>query len=435
MRSSTYFYFICLAMVSVLAQAPKAFAALTPEMTVYLRAGSGANGVGGAQECVGNPGAWGNEFRLGNECGVYGEFGFGAWVLKPTETNPSFFRFFANFAVVSKNYTDWDAPNTDNWVMREVYSEGGYFPGVNFTAWAGKRFLRWGDVHMMDFYPIAMSGPGGGIGGIKTDWGTWQIALIQNASASEINGSATVKTTAGQAAKTSLHVRSDDITTDAGSVSMWFVAASTPPAKNTQSSTEYRKSTGGLLAVKLNSSPMTGTNNELGFAYGQGVMSNMGPSGELVKDCNLPADPSCQVPGSKRFRLWESFVFEGPKWSGQLAFIYDELDRGTSTGSRFRWTSLGVRPMYWFNDHLSLIFQAGISNIVDDQDGLGSRNLMRFTIAPQISLAKSYWSRPVLRAYYTRSMWSDNNKAAAAGTSAAANTSIDAIGLQTEIWF
>ncbi len=410
-------------------------AALTPELQMYLRSASGANGNGGAQECINNPGAWGNEFRLGNECQTYGEFGFGAWVLKPATKGDAFFRFFANFAVVYNNHSDFESPNPNNWVMREVYSEGGYFKGVPFTAWAGKRFYRWGDVHMMDFFPVAMSGPGGGIGGIKSNYGTWSIAIIQNAQGSEINGTGPIVTEVGKAAKTSLHVRTDGWESPVGDWSLWAIGATTPPGKDVATAKEYRKSNGGFIAAKLNSNLAEGLSNELGIAYGQGIMSNMGPSGELVKDCALPTDASCTVPGSKRLRAWESLVFETTQWSGQLGLIYDELDKGTSVDNKFRWLSAGLRPMYWFNDNVSLIFEAGISNIVDESDGFGSRNLMRFTIAPQLSLAKAYWSRPVVRAYYSRTAWNENNKAAAAGTSVAGKTENEGIGVQTEVWF
>ncbi|MBX3019964.1 MAG: carbohydrate porin [Bdellovibrionaceae bacterium] len=433
----------CVVMVSVFAGGG-ARAALTPELQMYLRSSSGANGVGGAQECINNPGAWGNEFRLGNECATYGEFGFGAWVLKPAQDGDPFFRFFANFAVVYDNRTDWEAPSVPTggglrggnvWVMREVYSEGGYYAGAPFTAWAGKRFYRWGDVHLNDYYPVAMSGPGGGIGGIKTDYGTWSLAVIQNAQANEINGSGDVRTEVGIAAKTSLHLRTEGWGTPAGWLSLWGVAATTPPAKDPATGTDYRKSTGGFFAAKLNSTIYEGVNNEFGMAYGEGVMSTMGPGGELVKDCQDTTDASCTVPGAQRLRAWNATVWETTKWSGQLAFMYDELDRGTSTGTRFRWLSAGVRPMYWFTDNVSLIFQAGVSHIVDEADGLGSRNLARFTIAPQLSLAKGYWSRPVVRAYYSRTAWNQANVGAANGTTAQGKTEIDSIGVQTEVWF
>lgn len=430
----------------------QAQAALTPDLSMYLRTSSGANGVGGAQECYNNPGAWGNEFRLGNECVTYGEFGFGAWVLKAQKEGDPFFRFFANFALVYNNQTDWEAPeikttgtsmsdlnvslrNGNVWVMREVYAEGGNFEGMPFTVWAGKRFYRWGDVHMMDYYPIAMSGPGGGIGGIKTDVGTWSLAVIQNAKSSEINGSGDIKTDVGTAAKTSVHLRADGIDLPIGWGAIWATAAATPPAKNKTSGQDYRKSTGGLFAFRLNSALAQGVNNELGVAYGGGNMSNFGPAGELYKDCSTDTDAACTVESSQRLRAWDSIVYEGGRFSGQLAVLFDDYDRGTSTKSKFQWLSIGIRPVYWFNDHISLTGQAGVSTVNDESDSLGARTLTRFTLAPQVSLGKSYWSRPVVRAYVSHTSWSDNNKGLASGTTAEGKTEALSVGMQTEVWF
>lgn len=429
--------------------------ALTPEMSLYLRAGAGANGSGGGQECINNAGAWGNEFRIGNECGIYGEFGFGAFLLKGENDNAPFWRFFSNFAVAHANRTDWEGTtvsethggadpayvtgvglnNGNNWVMREVYTEGGNFDGALYNVWAGKRFYRWGDVHMMDFYPVSMSGPGGGFGGVHTSWGQWSGAVIQNASSSEINGNGNISTAAGPAAKTTLHLRLEGVDTPVGTFSFWLAQGQTPATRDTAGTQEYQGGRGTFFALKNNRVLAEGVWNELGLAYGSGVMTNMGPQGELVKDCAVDTDPSCEVARSYRARAWNSFTADLMKWSTQVALIYDELDKGTSRAAKVRWSSIGVRPMYWFTDHVSLMFQAGVSHIVDESDGFGSRTLQRYTIAPQLSLGKAFYSRPVLRAFYTRSQWNRNNMISAAGTSAAGRTSLDAIGLQTEIWF
>ena len=46
--------------------------AMPVDMHGYLRSGTGNNLQGGKQNCFNNPGSEGNEFRLGNECGIYG---------------------------------------------------------------------------------------------------------------------------------------------------------------------------------------------------------------------------------------------------------------------------------------------------------------------------------------------------------------------------
>ena len=411
-------------------------AALTPDLGIYLRAGSGSNASGGGQECVSNAGAGGNEFRLGNECGIYGEFGFGVAILKAENERAPFWRLFTNFAFAYNNRTDWEGNNPNNWVLREVYTEGGRVDGLDFSAWAGKRFYRWGDVHMDDFYPVNMSGPGGGIGGLQYGPGTLSFAVIQNASSDEINGANGQLTRVGNAAKSTLHIRYDDMKTNYGIWSFWATAGITPSTKSAPTgTTDYKSASGGFFAAKTNFKIGDKTQNEIGLAYGNSIMSNMGSTGDLVKDCNLGTDAACNVTSSWRVRAWENIVYEGESWSIAGAAIYDELDKATSADSKVRWTSLGVRPTYWFTEHISLATQAGISNVVDESDGQGSRNLMRFTVAPQISMNKGYWSRPVIRAYYSRTQWGENNKKSAATTSAANDTSIDSLGFQTEVWF
>lgn len=410
--------------------------AVTPDLGVYLRAGSGSNAAGGAQECISNRGSGGNEFRLGNECGIYGEFGIGATLLKAENERAPFWRLFTNFAFSYNNRTDWEGNNSNNWVLREVYTEGGRVDGLDFTAWAGKRFYRWGDVHMNDFYPVNFSGPGGGIGGLHVGKGVLSLAVIQNAQSDEINGSTGQVTRVGNAAKSTLHVRYEDLATGLGVLSLWGVVGSTPSTKTTATpETNYKAATGGFLALRLSSALRESTRNEWGVAYGQSLLSNMGSTGDLVKDCAGAADASCNVTGSWRVRAWDSVVYEGESWSVAGALMYDELNKGTAVDSRVRWTSVGVRPTYWITEHISLAGQAGISNVVDESDGLGARNLWRVTVAPQISMSKGYFARPVIRAYYSRTQWNENNKTSASGTSAAADTSIDTLGFQTEVWF
>lgn len=410
--------------------------AVTPDLGVYLRAGSGSNAAGGAQECISNKGSGGNEFRLGNECGIYGEFGIGATLLKAENERAPFWRLFTNFAFAYNNRTDWEGNNPNNWVLREVYTEGGRVDGLDFTAWAGKRFYRWGDVHMNDFYPVNFSGPGGGIGGLHFGKGVLSFAVIQNAQSDEINGATGQVTRVGNAAKSTLHVRYDDMPTAFGVLSLWAVAGTTPSTKTTATpETNYKAATGGFLAARLSSALTEKTRNEFGLAFGQSIMSNMGSSGDLVKDCDTATDASCNVTGSSRVRAWNSVVYEGESWSVAGALMFDELSKGTSADSRVRWTSAGVRPTYWITEHISLAGQAGISNVVDESDGLGARNLWRVTIAPQISMSKGYFARPVIRAYYSRTQWNESNQISAAGTSAAADKSIDSLGFQTEVWF
>lgn len=406
--------------------------ALTPEFTAYMRAATGHNGLGGAQECMTNKGSSGNEFRLGNECGIYSEFSFGGYVLKPENETAPFFALHSTFAFIYGNREDFEADPSQAWIPRELYVEGGRVDGQDFYVWMGKRFYRWSSIDMNDFFAVDMSGPGVGVVSGKTSVGTWSAAIINNTPSREFNTSTgTITTGIGNATKTSYHLRLDDMESSLGKWSYWLAGGTTSATQST-GGTSYRGGTSGMFAVR-NNHALLGGKNEIGVAYGQGVMSNFSAQGELVKDCDTMMDPTCNVPESSRVRAWDGLAFEGDRWTGQVAAVFEDWNMGR--GVHAKWTSLGIRPIYWFTEHMSLMAEAGTSTVADDSDGLGSRRLTRFTIAPQMSFGKGNFSRPVFRAFYSRTNWSDNNKVSAVKTAFANRTEKDSVGVQTEIWF
>jgi len=79
----------------------------------------------------------------------------------------------------------------------------------------------------------------------------------------------------------------------------------------------------------------------------------------------------------------------------------------------------------------------GRSWVNDESDGLGTRTLTRFTIAPQVAPAMSSWARPVLRVFYSKAWWNSNNKSTIAQNAPAYSNNRDgsSYGLQAELWF
>ena len=61
---------------------PRQASGADAELHGYLRAGTGTNGKGAKEECIYNRGSPANEFRLGNECAIYGETALLAHILK-----------------------------------------------------------------------------------------------------------------------------------------------------------------------------------------------------------------------------------------------------------------------------------------------------------------------------------------------------------------
>ena len=68
----------------------------------YFRSGTGFNSLGGKQKCFTNTGTSGNEFRLGNECGSYGEASF-TYNFAKGKAKESFFKLSMKEQVVIRN--------------------------------------------------------------------------------------------------------------------------------------------------------------------------------------------------------------------------------------------------------------------------------------------------------------------------------------------
>ena len=83
--------------------------------------------------------------------------------------------------------------------------------------------------------------------------------------------------------------------------------------------------------------------------------------------------------------------------------------------------------------HFKLVGELGVSQY--KPDGGSTARLTKFTIAPTLSIANDFWSRPEFRLYLTHARW---NSAAGNVTGQAAfadKTSGTSAGAQVEWWF
>jgi maltoporin len=404
--------------------------------SAYFRSSAGSNLKGGQLECYTNPGSQGNEFRLGNECGVYSEASFISQLVDPENANGISSQAVFTFAYVYENKTDFEVTN-NNWVLRQGYIELASTEDAPGKFWMGKRFYRWSDVHSDDFFPVSFNGPGAGWGGLKTSVGNWDFGIIQNSESKEINGSTTAVTTSVKnAAKTTFHVKLEEMPlTENSKLSFWGVVGVTPATRDTTApSTRYKAATGGFLAIKDNYKKES-IGNEFGIAFGNSVLASMSAQGELSKDCNDMTDASCTVEKSNRLRLWNALTVEQNKWSTQVATVFDEYDKRTNVDSKIRWTSISIQPLYYLTDHVGIISVLGFSNVLDESDGLGNRTLTRFTVGPQLALGKGYYSRPVLRALYSNTSWNKANKTSFSTSSSQGERNAQSLVAQVEVWF
>ena len=196
----------------------------------YLRSGYGLNSEGGQQVAFEAPGA-GDKYRLGNEAETYGEFIFvnnwlnpdenkgTAWLKTEVmlEANTTNSTNYANFPETVVNGVATSDGN-DQFRLREAFVRGGHIFGDAQTGaifWAGERYYRRFHIEINDFYPLDLSGYGGGFEDLKLGPVKAAVAFLAGARPD-------ITTQNGNYAKSNIDVRFYDLKTPAGMWSGWF---------------------------------------------------------------------------------------------------------------------------------------------------------------------------------------------------------------------
>lgn len=391
--------------------ASAAHAELPVDFGGYFRSGMGSSSEGGKEACFGLAGA-GSKYRLGNECETYGEFALGGQAYKGKDGFGV--RINSRLAFSVNQNQDWEQA-TPAWRELNAVAENiGTGAFAKSKAWVGKRFYDRQDVHITDYYFWNNSGPGAGIENIDLGATKLSYALIRSSDAADSKRLAL----AHDLRFSGIKVNPDGELTLGLQVNQ---KRNAPGAANIAG--------GNLLTVMHTQGNLLGGFNKLALQYGKG-------SGAGTGGVNFGANEDDSV-----FRITEQVMVQpsGSKWSGMGTFVYEDKKDALSA-THTKWTSIGVRPVYHFAENFSLAAELGQDRV--SPDGQASRSLTKFTIAPQLSAGNGFWSRPVLRAYYTYAKWNDAAQAAAgAGDSLSktgvfgAATSGSTIGVQVEAWW
>ncbi|HOI73649.1 MAG TPA: carbohydrate porin [Syntrophales bacterium] len=388
----------------------------------YLRSGAGVSGNGSAQAAFQAPGA-GGKYRLGNETDTYGE------ILLVNNFNPGQKSPFFKVNLRLAYSTDWNhggdtARDTIN--VRESYIEmGGFDFAKTMSFWAGQRFYRRMDIHMIDFWLLDMSGYGGGIEGIPTGLGNSRLAVAYfGGTADNYQFS-----TDSRVNKHTLDIRLYDIDVPFGKGTILF-------APSTVYGTTYQDTNGNTFACPSTSGFMAGlfheavagggSTNRATVMYGRGTGSDFSP---------VLRSPTATLGDAWQFRATESPVIRiNDRLSLQGALVFQAKDTGDPSASRTYWYSAGVRPIYSFSKHFALALEAGV-DWVDNRIEDYSDALFKVTLAPELRIDTDFFARPVLRVFATYAAWGSGLKDRVGGTTYLGETSGFTAGVQGEVWW
>ncbi len=391
----------------------------------YFRVGGGTTSKGGNLQCFKIAP---QKFRLGNECDNYAEPNI---ALNFGDQNKVWGKWKLTTAIIPNGSQDWEAvngagntgtANTTISVREDYFSAGGFFGAgamQNASVWVGKRFYNRHDVHMNDNYYWGNSGLGAGVEDINVGPMKLAFAYVQN----NVNGGG-----AADIAPKRYSVRFYDIDVNPGGKlegELVYLRDSTAGTA--------KRGDGTILYLEHTQNGVFGGFNKLGFVWGD-------KQGSL--GFNEPAGYQGPVKGST-WRVIEqlSFDVKGTGWTGTATALYakhtdPDVTWGTGSAASFKtWFGIGVRPQYNFTDTFSIATELGHDSV--KQFNGNTMKLTKLTVAPQLTLSRGVWARPVLRAFVTYAKWNDPariNWNVGNGVFGSSNNGMT-YGVQAEAWW
>jgi maltoporin len=402
----------------------------------YLRSGYGLNGVGGQQVAFEAPGAEA-KYRLGNEAETYAELIFvNNWVNHDHTSDKAWFR--SEFMVEantsnSENYAPvGDSVGADQYRFREAFVQAGNVfesqPGAKF--WAGERYYRRQHIDSDDFYPVDMSGYGGGVEDLNIEIGKLAVAFLNTARPD-------IVTVNGNLAKSNIDASLYDVKGPLGLWALWFdyatskggtVTSSTAPGVTTV--TTVPTTDGYAFGIRHQRLEWHGGYHTFMFQYGTGAASNFSNPGNGT---TIP-NPTPYINYSRQLLLTDQLVVQpNDKFAVMPIFVFQRTKDGNPLHDWAQWASFGVRPEVFFTKHLSLTGDCGFdhTHLPGSYDGW----LRKCTIAPQIGPDRKFFGRPVLRAFVTYANWSNGFRGLVGGVPFQNRTDGLTYGVQAEHWW
>jgi maltoporin len=417
------------------------------DITGYFRAGYGRDDEGGPQAAFQAPGALAKP-RLGNEAENYGEITIaktfflpGAFSLSPGSTQSSTSagptaKFQTRISMYNP-YSNYLVSSSTSFGLAEAWGAIGNLtarqPSMN--VWAGNRYYRRHDIHVIDFFMYNMSGGGGGVEDMKFPGGKLAFAWIGLASQSGFSD-IPEPDPANKAGfnKSNFDFRYYDFKLLGGKGEFGVDISHATEGKD-QAGFSAPNATGVSFTFIHTAEKWLGESNLNKFyiQYGRGPAKTF-TSGFETYSVNGGTFIRPDASDSYRFRVAENMIFEsGKHFSVSPVVLYQDTDY-KQYGGRVRWFSAGLRPQAHFNEYLSLALEPFVDWTSDKSTNI-SDYLFKMTFAPQVSLGNHFMSRPVIRGFLTYAQWGSGFKGRIGGPDYSTSTQGLTWGVQMESWW
>jgi maltoporin len=325
----------------------------------------------------------------------------------------------------------------DQFRFREAFAQAGnvFDSQPNAKFWVGERYYRRQHIEINDFYPLDMSGYGGGVEDLNLGIGKMAVAFVSAARPD-------IVTQNGNLAKSNIDVRLYDLKGPLGLWAGWFDYATSKGGTTVSGlavppGTAVPTSDGYAFGFRHQRLEWHGGFNSISVQYGTGAASNFSNPGNGT----TIADPTQFLNKTRQLLVTEQLLFQpNDRFAVMPIFLYQRSKDGNPQHDWNQWASFGARPEVFFTQYLSLAFEAGFDHTeghVITQNGTPYVDgwLRKFTIAPQIGAGRKFFSRPVLRAFLTYASWSNGFRGFVGGVPYQDRTSGLTYGVQAEAWW
>lgn len=391
----------------------------------YLRSSLGFSQHGDTQAKFQLPGARA-KYRLGNEpdTSLELEFDYTYKLTSPENKNANIQSVFMLAGYANQG----DSNNFEFDDLAQAYFSFNKFFNDDVNVWVGRRYYQRKSIHIMNHFwlnPGQNSHLGIGFEGQPIASGKLDLALFRNEDDFTLsNTSYLINSTVMDARWHSVPI------TENTQLTTWAQLANRSAVSSLSYASKSGYSFGGWLDYGLKD-----LKNTTFVMYQSGAaITQSGTNPRTVRE-----DQGWNLDKANVFEINNMLTYESlPNYSLQWSLLFRQDDRGTDGNSLIKWYSTGIRPVFYFTKHLNLALEAGI-DYVDDEVNNRSGKLNKITVALQISAARGFKSRPVLRFFATVAEWDDDFKGFVGNIPGDApygnDTSGWTIGAQVESWW
>jgi maltoporin len=352
----------------------------------YLRAHAGVNSEQGGQTCFRLAGA-GAKYRLGNECGVYGELLLGQALHDDDGTRIKAYAMLnlGNAAAAStarRPQGGWTVGLPQAWLaMENVRALRGA------TLWAGRRYYKRESMHITDFLYWNPSGLGAGIENVAVGGLQLSYAFLHDDRETMPNMRA-----GDIASRHDFQLRGWQVN-PGGELELGLTLIHGNGAQDRHG--------GSMITVQHRQKNVLGKgDNRVVLQWGTGAGADNGATGDTSDGSDV-----------HRLRLiegWQAQVNE--RLGGEFVALW-QRDTAHDPAREKTWASVGGRLSYGVTDRVKLLADLGHDRVAPKNGD--ARRLTKFTGAVALSSGRGYFDRPELRLFFTHARWNDAARAAA----------------------